>query len=128
MGLFDGYTQLSNESGNAFMSVSASGITFSKAVVTKLMAPRYVSFWINSEKKMIIITPTDEADNAHSFRFARKDDSTDGVLMHRRNLQRKIYEIMGYEYGTIQDTIYVDGEFYPSENAFQFDTKKGYVR
>ena len=128
MGLFDGYVQLSNESGLSFMSVSKGGINFSKAVVDKLKSPRYISIWVNEEKKIILITPTDSENQDHSFLFSRGPTSTCGVLIHRKNLQRKISEMMGFANEGIQDTLYIDGEYFSNENTFGFDAKKAYKK
>lgn len=123
---FNGFKLESNQSGPCFMAVSAVNIAFSKNICMRLGCPEYVQLYIHEEKRQIIIKPC-EKNEPQSFKFADGDEPK-YVFWNRRNLCRRICNLI-IEYDPLSgQRAYIDGEYYDEDNLFLFNTRKFYTK
>ena len=105
--------------GAAYASVTKNGITFNKAVMSKLSLPRYAVLLINRTDRQIAIQGYDfEAPRAVAF-YKGTDEKAVSVRWNGKDLLNTIAEMMDWDLD--RESFRVDGKFLSEERAILFD-------
>lgn len=105
--------------GAAYVSVTKNGLTFNKAVMSKLNFPRYATLLINGVDRQIAIQGYDfETPRSVSF-YKGTDNKAVSVRLSGKDLLNTISEMM---YWDLNNSSYrIDGKLLSAERAVVFD-------
>ena len=105
--------------GAAYVSITKNGITFNKAVMSKLNLPRYAILLINPIDHQIAIQGCDlEMPRSVPF-YKGTDQKAVSVRMNAKDLLNTISEMMGWDLNN--SSFRVDGRFLSEDRAILFD-------
>ena len=105
--------------GAAYVSVTKNGITFNKAVMSKLNFPRYAVLLINKWEGQIALQGYDtEVSRAVPF-YKGTDMKAISVRMNGKDLLNTIAEMMGWDLDN--SSFRIDGKLLYDERAILFD-------
>lgn len=124
MSALEGFFVFNFDVGVASASITPNGVTFNKAVVTKLDFPSHVLLLINEQEKQIAIKVCDES-TPRAAAFYRKqgdDESARSVRWNSRDLLNSISDMMDWDLKQMGHR--VDGKLIPEEKAMVFDLTK----
>ena len=117
--LLQNFTPFDFSEGAAYVSVTKNGVTFNKAVMSKLNFPRYAVLLINRTDCQIAIQGFDnEAPRAVPF-YKGTDEKAVSVRWNGKDLLNTISEIMHWNLNT--DSFRIDGKLLLEERAILFD-------
>lgn len=124
MSIFDSedFKPLEKIAGRAVISITSSGVSFSKQAVSKLSYANYVQVFISQSKKILGVKVCEEgAPNA--TKFVNQDKKrVDYVRWNNADFTKEINSIATPE--AIKAGYKVEGEFIEEENALLFDFTK----
>lgn len=105
--------------GAAYVSVTKNGLTFNKAVMSKLNFPRHATLLINGVDRKIAIQGYDfEAPRSVPF-YKGTDSKAVSVRLTGKDLLNTIAEMMQWD---LSNSSYrIDGKLLPAERAVVFD-------
>ena len=105
--------------GAAYVSVTKNGLTFNKAVMSKLNFPRYTVLLINKAECQIAIQGYDvETPRAVPF-YKVTDGKAFSVRWNGKDLLNTIAEMMNWDLN--KNAFRIDGKLLPEERAILFD-------
>lgn len=105
--------------GAAYVSVTKNGITFNKAVMSKLSFPRYAVLLINKLDRQIALQGYDiEVPRSVPF-YKATDMKAISVRMNGKDLLNTIAEMMGWDLDN--SSFRIDGKLLYDERAILFD-------
>lgn len=126
MSIFDNsdFKLMDRVAGKASISVTRTGVGFSKQTISKLNYSHYVQIFINVKDKIIGIRECDEkAQNAIKFVNSQKN-RTDAVRWNNVEFTKEINTLVDEELA--QKGYKVDGTFLAEEKALIFDFNEAY--
>lgn len=105
--------------GAAYASITKNGITFNKAVMSKLNFPRFVQLLINSQDHKIAIQSCDcETPRAIQY-YKANDNKAVSVRWNGKDLLNTLCEMMDWN---LNEASYrIDGKHLRDEHAILFD-------
>ena len=116
-----GYEPFMMVFGQMKLSVTANGVTFSKAVTVKLGYPAYVTLLINAEEKLLALKSAESNDkNAIEF-YKANDRCIDSVRINNKDLIGYLCSLMNWN---VEENSYsIVGRFDYKEKYVEFDLK-----
>ena len=120
MSLFDSpnFKPMERIAGRAILTVTKSGVSFSKQAVAKLSYPHYVQIFINKKEKLLGVRSCEEKDR-NSIKFVNSSkEKVDYVRWNNNDFTSEINSLVSKE---IANKGYkVEAEFLEEENALLF--------
>lgn len=119
MGLLDNFEIVDAITGTPNISITRSGIAFSKAAIEKLKCPEFVSVLIDKSGKRIAIQTCNKNDRgARSFYKAGRDTAK-GVRWNNYDLKTILEQMMNWN---LEESGWkISGEYSDEDNALIFD-------
>ena len=116
------FTAFDFTEGAAYASITKNGITFNKAVMSKLNLPRYALLLINSTEQQIAIQGHDfEVPKSVPF-YKNSDKKAVSVRWNGKDLLNTLAEMMDWDLSN--DSFRVDGKLLSEDRAILFDLKQ----
>lgn len=110
--------------GKASISVTKTGVGFSKQTIAKLNYPHYVQIFINLIDKKFAIRACEENDR-NSIKFVNsKKTRVDSVRWNNAEFTKEVNMLVDEK--QFEKGYKVDGDYLPEENALIFDFNKAY--
>lgn len=124
MSIFDDpkFEYMDRVAGKQTITLSKSGIGFSKQTLSRLKYSNYVNFYINRIDKIIGIKPCSETDE-HDIKFVPQNKKRiDSLRLNNSGFIEDFKNLVGKDLAATGFTC--EGEYLEEENALIFDFKK----
>lgn len=108
--------------GVAYVSVTKNGITFNKAVMSKLNYPCYAVLLINKANGQIALQGHDHQEPRSLPFYKGVDKKAVSVRWNGKDLLNTLSEMMGWDLTT--SSYRIDGKLIPEERAILFDLQE----
>lgn len=116
--MLQGFKKYEMANGTSTISVSESGVAFSKACIIRMGKPDFVELLIDYSEKRIAIQVADE-NTEGAFPFYKQEKKSVSVRWNSKDLIKEISKMMGWD---LHGKIYrANGEFIQEERATIFD-------
>ena len=110
--------------GKITISITGTGVGFSKQVLSRLGYAHYVQIFINEEDKLLGIKAC-EQDTPNSMKFiSQKKEKVDSLRWNNPTFKTEIQSLVSKELSKANYAC--DGEYLPEEKAVLFDFNKAY--
>lgn len=113
-----GFKEYSLSNGLPTITIAKSGISFSRTAVIRLGKPAFAELRIDSEKKQIVIIPSDE-NNANAAPFFRENRNIIAARWNYKDLIQTFENLMNWDTDT--HTYKVEGSYSMENNLLFFD-------
>lgn len=117
----EGYKPFILVNGIPSISVTDNGLTFSKSAIVKLGCPAYVNLYIDAERKMLAVEPSEEGSPQAIAFYRTNDRNIITVRWNNKDLLGFLCSIMNWDLKA--NSYKVAGVFDYNENIFEFDMK-----
>ena len=102
-----GFKEFSFADGSPYVTITANGMNFNKAVVNKLNSCEYARLLINVQKKQIILVEAQKEDsNAYRFYNDKRRSNNKSVRWNSKELLNTVSRMM--EWDGVQSTLRLD--------------------
>ena len=119
MSVLDGFKLYRDDKNSIFVSVTAYGMTFSKAAVEYLDYVPYVHVYFDEEHKRFAVSPSKKDNDARVFVKDKNASRAGFVRWNDKKLINCLLKIGELELG--ENGIRVNGEYHNSEKVIIFD-------
>lgn len=122
MSRLDGFEIINTVIGITNVSITKSGIAFSKASIEKLDCPEFVVALVDKQGKRIAIKPCAKGDKGARSFFKQGRDVSKGVRWNNFDLQTMIERMMNWN---LEECGWkITGDYSDEDNALIFDLTK----
>lgn len=105
--------------GNATISITKNGMTFSQAAIQKLGKPEYIEILIDEEEKILAVIAKNEK-STNSFGFYSPGKKYLSVRIGNKDLKMQISSLMGWDLNN-SNGYRIEGEFEKECNGMFFE-------
>lgn len=126
MSIFDSseFKPMDRVAGRASISVTKTGVGFSKQAIAKLNYSHYVQIFINQKDKLIGIRPCEEC-SPNAIKFVNQSKArVDSVRWNNVEFTNEINSLVSQD--LIEQGYKVEADFLQEENALLFDFNKAF--
>ena len=126
MSIFDSseFKPMDRVAGRASISVTKTGVGFSKQAIAKLNYSHYVQIFINQKDKLIGIRPCEES-SPNAIKFVNQSKArVDSVRWNNVEFTNEINSLVSQD--LIEQGYKVEADFLQEENALLFDFNKAF--